>query len=78
MTYKMAAGGPVVSHGFILLFKCEWTGSHKKWSMNAGGSLPKGALIIIIIIIMNNFSIALFPVKKKKLNALNSKCTTDE
>ena len=27
---------------------------------------------------MNKFSIALFPVKKNVLNALNSKCTTDE
>ena len=35
-------------------------------------------IIIIIIIIMNHFSIALFPVKQNELNALNSKCTTDE
>ena len=38
----------------------------------------RNATTTIIIIIMNKFSIALFPVKKKELNALNSKCTTDE
>ena len=39
--------------------------------MDVNSTLP-GSGIIIIIIIMNNFSIALFPVKNE-LNALNSK-----
>ena len=41
------------------------------------GSSDLNFVSLIIIVIMNKFSIALFPIKTE-LNALNPKCTTDE